>query len=159
MSIVLHSIAHFLVEIEGRKTILIKKEDALYQYMPRTTQKVVVKMPLSSDQEEQFMDLQMLDSYFQKGDVVGSEILDSKRCEIRKFEDPDTGVVSKVWIWQNYNFPIRIEAESEAGKSVTVFKDIKVNPVMSDSVFDLPIGVKVVDINDMMTPSKTTDDQ
>lgn len=76
--------------------------------------------------------------------LVGTEKVDGKECLV--YEVADAGEAVKVWVWKEYGFPLKAEITAEGGKAVVEYKNVKVEDI-PDSMFELPAGVEVMDMN------------
>jgi outer membrane lipoprotein-sorting protein len=72
--------------------------------------------------------------------VVGTETLDGKVCEVIQYDE--NGVTTKTWIWQEKGLPVRVEANTAEGNSITDFKNYDFSDI-PDSQFELSAGVKI----------------
>ena len=51
----------------------------------------------------------------------------------------------KMWVWTKYGISIRIETTTTKGTAVVELKNISIGNI-SDSIFELPAGVQVMEI-------------
>lgn len=66
--------------------------------------------------------------------IIGTETLDGKKCQI--IEIPD----GKMWVWEEYGFPVLIELTLPEGKITTEYRNIEFVDI-PDSMFELPQDV------------------
>ncbi|MDY6958780.1 MAG: hypothetical protein SVK08_06440 [Halobacteriota archaeon] len=126
-------------------TIVDNEEMIMYTYYP--SQNMAMKMNFSDSQTssgtESFEDV--YDNY--NPTIVGTETIDGKMCTVIEY-DADGAVSTKMWIWQEYGFPIKVEStQSIAGSPTTMVMEMKNIEFGSipDSVFELPAGVEIQD--------------
>ncbi len=79
--------------------------------------------------------------------IVGSETMDGKACTVVEYACE--GIKSKVWIWNDKGLPVKEEVDDPDGKTVVTFKNFDFNCAAS-SLFELPAGANVVDMEEMM---------
>ena len=51
-----------------------------------------------------------------------------------------------VWLWKEKNFPVKIEVTSAAGSTTIDFENVKFDPEIAANLFQVPEGVKVMDL-------------
>jgi outer membrane lipoprotein-sorting protein len=78
--------------------------------------------------------------------IIGHETLDGEVCLVVKYTvvEYTVAVTSKMWIWEQYGFPLRIETTTAEGKTIIEYKNVEFGDI-PDSTFELPEGVKIVD--------------
>ena len=81
---------------------------------------------------------------------TGSETIDGKPCDIYKYTDSETGELTTAWVWTANMFPIKFEVEAKAGKTVIELTNIQLAATISDDAFQLPAGIQVMDMGNMM---------
>jgi len=75
--------------------------------------------------------------------TLGTETLDGKTCLVIEYST-STGEV-KMWVWTRYGLPIRTETTTTEGTAVVELKNISIDNI-SDSMFELPAGVQIMEI-------------
>jgi outer membrane lipoprotein-sorting protein len=73
--------------------------------------------------------------------ILGTETLDGKVCLVVSYTFE--GTTTKMWIWKQYGFPIRMEVTTSAGKSIIEYQNISLGDI-ADSMFVLPDGVQII---------------
>ncbi len=73
--------------------------------------------------------------------VVGTETIDGKACLVVEYSV--SGAPTKMWLWQDYGFPLRVETKVPAGIKVVESSNIDFADI-PDSMFELPPGVQVI---------------
>jgi outer membrane lipoprotein-sorting protein len=76
-------------------------------------------------------------------EIIGTEMMDGKECLVIRYTIQ--GATTKMWIWKQYGFTIRIEVNDWQGLTVIEYKNISFSDI-DDSVFELPDGVEIIDI-------------
>ncbi len=99
--------------------------------------------------------------------VVGVDTVDGKLCTV-----VESAYISEVlgesyeiettsWVWQKHGVPIRTETTSSFGgedtTTITEMKNIDFGNI-PDNMFELPAGVKVMDLQSMMEEAMLPDD-
>ncbi|MDA8096172.1 MAG: hypothetical protein RDV00_00565 [Clostridia bacterium] len=72
----------------------------------------------------------------------GQDTVDGKKCSV--YKTTDEGSKAKVWLWEEYGFPIRVESLADGQTVVVEYKNIKVDDIPA-SMFELPAGVQVME--------------
>lgn len=122
-----------------------KADKAMYLYQP--AEKVATKMACD-DQEGKFSGPQdkAEDVDANNAIYIGKEKLDGKTCLV--YEVTGEGAKEKMWVWEEYGLPLRIETESEGQKTVLEYQNIKVGDV-DDAMFQLPPDTQIMDMGAM----------
>ena len=139
----------------GQKMIMITREDGVYNYMP--AQNTVMKMPVDSPMGAQKPNyVKDPDDYmvFLKNvgaQMVGSEVIDGNPCDIYEYKDLQSGMNSdvKVWVWKQEKFPLKMYIKSSYGESEVLFKEVRLNVPIEDSMFEVPKNAKMTDLSNM----------
>jgi outer membrane lipoprotein-sorting protein len=71
---------------------------------------------------------------------LGTDTIDGKLCDVYQYTFE--GSSTKVWIWKEKWFPIKMEVTTSGGTSTMEFKNI-VFGTLSNSLFTLPAGVQM----------------
>ncbi len=70
--------------------------------------------------------------------ILGTETYDGKVCLIIQYTIE--GTITKMWIWKQYGFPIKVETTSSEGNFVIEYNNIVFNKI-NDDVFVLPAAL------------------
>jgi hypothetical protein len=129
--------------MEGETIITFLDIDAqtMYVYYPdqNMAMKVTFEMPESAVGEaESVPDYNPV--------IIGTETLDGKVCLVVEYTVE--GSTTKMWIWKDKGFPIRIESVTPDGTVVVEYKNIDFGDI-PDSEFELPAGVEILEIPGM----------
>ncbi len=75
------------------------------------------------------------------GPDCGTAMINGKSCMVVQYM---VGVApAKMWLWQDYGLPIRVEATTTQGMTLMEYKNIQFGDI-ADSVFELPEGVQII---------------
>ena len=77
--------------------------------------------------------------------VIGSQKIGSYDCDIYEFTDPRLNAVSKVWLWREKEFPIKVETRVPGGAVITLMENVNIGDDIDDSEFILPPGMEIID--------------
>jgi len=136
--------------IMGKKSITIidKEEQVMYMYDPN--QNTAIRMDLGAGDTGRAQSfIEIMEEY--NPTVIGTETMDGKKCTIIEYESTvgDASVIQKVWIWEKYGAPIRVEMVSTLGgtpvTTVMEMKNIEFGPI-DDSMFKLPDDVEITEM-------------
>jgi outer membrane lipoprotein-sorting protein len=120
--------------VEGMKLInIVGRSGMMYTYMP--AQNMAMKIDVGDAPVSAVGELGSMQGYDPK--VVGTETLDGKKCQV--IEIPD----GKIWVWEEYGFPIRSEMTLSEGKVTTEYRNIEFVDI-PDSMFELPKSVTML---------------
>jgi len=131
----------------GEPTLAIVNmtEKAIYLYQPSMNQ--ATKMPI----EQSEVDTTSPKDYLGEAEpssmlYMTRETFDGKDCLV--YETNTDGVKGKMWIWEEYGMPLRVESQSGGDKVVAEFLNFKIGDI-DDSLFRLPEGTKITDFSAM----------
>ncbi len=79
--------------------------------------------------------------------VVGTETIDGKACLVVEYtySQAEESLTVKEWIWKEHGFPIRMETTTAEGTVIAEYKNIEFGDI-SDDMFELPAGVRIVEM-------------
>ena len=136
------------VKSSRTKTITLIDGETMYSYIPSQNRaiKIVNKKARGMDVLSDYgAYLKSLDA-----EIVGSERVNGYDCDIYEFIDPRLNMTSKVWLWKEKGFPIKVETTVPGGAITTLMKNVKVGIDIDDSEFILPEGVEIIDMKEAM---------
>ncbi|MHB8986804.1 MAG: LolA family protein [Eubacteriales bacterium] len=85
-----------------------------------------------------------------KAKVLETTVYDGARCKVIQVENPGGKEKSKMWIREDYGIPVKVEITSSDGTQMVMeYKNLKIGKQPAE-VFELPAGVVVTDMGDMM---------
>lgn len=127
-------------------SIVNTQENAVYIYQPETKQAIVMPM------EDSDVDTTSPKDYLGEADpdnmmYSSKETFDGKECLV--YETEYEGGKGKIWIWEEYGMPLRVETASGQDKIVAEFLNFEIGNV-DDSVFQLPEGTEIIDMSSFM---------
>ena len=142
-------------DLGGAKSIMIKNKSGDFNYLP--AQNKAIKIPEQMQRPNLTDDLSNFGEFLKKNKatVVGSEIVQGHNTDIYQFVSP-AGANTKVWLWKEQQFPLKIEVK-EANHAMTIdLTNIKFDPTTDETTFQLPPNVKIADLQagGSSTPSK-----
>ena len=129
--------------LEGQTAITLLDMDANTMYIYYPGQNMAIEMTYEPT-ESPIDESQSITNY--NPTIIGTETLDGKVCLVVEYTAD--GVTTKMWIWKENGFPIRIETTTGEGKTVIELKNIDFSDI-PDSEFELPQGVEIVEIPGM----------
>jgi outer membrane lipoprotein-sorting protein len=84
------------------------------------------------------------DEYIEENiNIVGHETIDGKKCVV--IETEDEGSYTKMWVWEEYGFPLKMEITSEGHQINYQYKKVSFDRI-PDSMFEIPAGVQIIDM-------------
>lgn len=132
----------------GNQLVMIGNPDQKAAYMMVPGEKQALKIPYDQmeAQMNQVKDPGVLSKDALSGQLVGSESVDGKACDVYSYSSPFG--TSKVWIWKEKGFPLKAEV-SGSGQTISIqYRNVQVGGV-ADSLFELPAGMEVVDLGSL----------
>lgn len=132
--------------VQGQTSVLIVDwgTEVMYTYMP--DQNLAIKMDLSTDPDATAPESPIEGSESIEGydpTVVGTEVYDGKECLVVEYTVED--VQTKMWLWKQYGFPVKVVSTSPEGTVTIEYKNIDFSPI-PDSAFELPAGVQIMEL-------------
>ncbi len=127
-----------------QKTInLINKEkDEAYLVMPLEGIAVEMEIENMGRVFEGSIKEQAIPLFEHDLDIIGTESVNEKECIVVKYSD-DGGEV-KIWVWEEYGLPLRVEAETEQRTVTMEAKNVEFVDI-PDSMFELPDNVEITE--------------
>jgi outer membrane lipoprotein-sorting protein len=122
----------------GQNTIVLMDIDAktMYTYMP--AQNMALKMTWNPTTTSAVDDTEAISKY--NPTIVGTDTIDGKKCTVVEYVIE--GQTTKMWLWQDHGFPLKVEATTPQGKTTMEYKNIQFTDI-PDSTFTLPAGVQI----------------
>ncbi len=132
--------------VQGQTSVLIVDwgTEVMYTYMP--DQNLAIKMDLSTDPDATAPESPIEGSESIEGydpTIVGTEVYDGKECLVVEYTVE--GVHTKMWLWKQYGFPVKVVSTSPEGTVTIEYKNIDFSPI-PDSAFELPAGVQIMEL-------------
>jgi outer membrane lipoprotein-sorting protein len=126
--------------MSGRKSVLIKNDQKAYMYFPGNNS----AMPISMDQANKSIP----SSSQVNCTVIRQEMVEGRMCDVMECDVYGNRATQ----WFDKEICWAIKSESQGGKMY--LKNLVVNANMDDSLFELPSGVRVMDMQNMMQSMK-----
>lgn len=82
-----------------------------------------------------------------RAQLVGYEKVNDKDCAVFEVSEGSNNV--KYWIWEEYGFPVKTEITADGQTTTVEYKNVKVEEI-PDSMFEIPAGIEILDMNGMM---------
>lgn len=124
---------------EGETVIILMDIDAGTMYMYIPAQNIAMKIDFDPTTKSAMEEVKSIPNY--NPEIVGTESIDGKVCLVVEYTVEEA--TTKVWIWEEHGFPIRMEMTTTAGKTTVEYKNIEFVDI-PDSMFELPSGVQVI---------------
>lgn len=136
--------------VAGQQSIIIRNAEGTYTVMP--SEGMAMKTPEPRPGQAPVEGAEDYARYLQQRQAVrtGSETIDGYACDIYRYADPESGGTTTVWVWKDKMFPIRFETETSEGKTLTELSNIQLGAAVPDEAFQLPAGVQVMDMGNLM---------
>ncbi len=125
-------------------TILNTKKGEAYLYQPEQNMATKIDInQMKGDPKAPQDPMEDLDPVKMKS--LGKETVDGKKCIMYEVAEADNAT-SKVWIWEEYGVPVKMEMVVDGQKTVMEYKNIEVGDI-PDSTFELPAEVQIMSFN------------
>ena len=135
-------------EVGGNVVYIANKADkAMYMYQP--AQNIATKMPYTEEQFAGGPQDKSEDVDASKAKYVGKDKIDGKTCLV--YELTGESDKEKIWVWEEYGLPLRMETEVDGQKTIIEYSNVKVGDI-DDKMFKLPAGAQVIDMGAMQIP-------
>ncbi len=127
----------------GQVTMLYNA-DTREAWMINLDENTAMKLGSNDAETESVNPLEPLTGYPQDMyNIVGQETIDGKKCTVIEMTD-DNGY-TKMWVWEQYGFPLKMEMIIEGNQINYEYKNVSFDTI-SDSVFEVPAGVQIIDM-------------
>ena len=119
----------------GYTTVIIWDSSTRTQYTWYPDQNIACQVPTGQGQDNPSDNTaQIVPTY------LGTDTIDGKLCDVYQYTFESTS--TKVWIWKEKWFPIRMETTTSGGTSIMEYQNI-VFGTLSDSLFQIPSSVQM----------------
>lgn len=137
--------------VENEKTMTIIDGDAKVLYTYNPAQGIALKLPLDNKSKTaETPDKFTKDVDAGKVKVLETTTYEGVKCKVLLIQDADGKAQTKMWVREDYGIPLRVEVTDPSGeKMVMEYKNMKIGAQPAD-VFQLPSGVQVTDMGEMM---------
>lgn len=136
--------------VEGTTSVAIRNADGLYLYLPQ--ERMAMQMPALDPAQQMVEQPENYLGYLKERNarLIGTDIVNGQPCDVYEFTDPSTGARTKAWVWQEKRFPVKIETDSPQGRMTVELTNIVLGAAIPDSMFELPPGVTMMPMGQMM---------
>jgi outer membrane lipoprotein-sorting protein len=141
---------------EGQAMVMIVNGDDQVSYMYQPEENKALKTVLDKVPESVTGDVEALMDL--NPTIIGTETIDGMHCTVIEYavrEKPEE-VKIKQCIWLKYGLPVQTEMTSPSGISRTEMKNFDFSSI-SDTTFELPAGVEIINLSDMFNMSTLPD--
>jgi outer membrane lipoprotein-sorting protein len=136
---------------EGQEVVFLMDREAKTStaYMP--SQNMAMKMDYSKAKKQTSREnspkeqAQSLKDY--ETTIEGTETIEGRECVVVSYQDANTE--GRMWLWRERGLPLKTEVTTANGTTVVRVEDLEVKQI-SDSMFEVPEGVEVLDASQMM---------
>lgn len=116
-------------------------------WMVNKTQNVAMKLGGADVEAESVNPMEPIDQAETDAyNVIGHEKYDGKNCTVMEMNYD--GSYAKIWVWDEYGFPLKYESKIEEQQVVYEYKNVNFDKI-PDSVFEVPAGVQIMDLSSM----------
>lgn len=143
--------------VEGGTMVTIRNSEGIYTYMPQ--EGMAMKLPMLDPSQQPVQNADNYQAYLrqQQAQFIGSEVIKGYSCDVYRFADSMMRGTTTAWVWQEKQFPVRLEIDAPDGKTVIEFANVQLGILAPDSAFQLPPGVQVMDMGSMMQMPQQAD--
>lgn len=136
--------------VGGQASIIIHNAEGTYTVMPSEGMAMKIAHPRPGQGPVRGAGNYAQYLQQQHAERTGSETINGRACDIYRFTDSETGELTTAWVWKEKMFPIRIEAEGSRGKTLVELSNIQLGAAIPNEAFQLPVGVQVMDMGNLM---------
>lgn len=133
----------------GTRSIVIRNAQGTFSYMP--DQRMAMQMPGAPEGQGPIESPEDYLGYLKERNatLLGSEMVNGVACDVYEFVDPSQGH-TKAWVWTEKQFPLKFEVDGRQGHLLAELSHVMFDVPLADSLFELPSGVQVMNMGDMM---------
>lgn len=135
---------------QGQAMMIIHNAEGTYTVMP--SEHMAMKTPQLHPGQGPVKGASDYAQYLQQqhAEKIGSDTIEGHACDLYRYTDSETGELTTVWVWKDKMFPLKFEIEAKQGKTLIELSNIQLGAAISDDVFQLPAGIQVMDMGNMM---------
>ncbi len=127
----------------GQVTMLYNA-DTQESWMINVNENTAMKLGSYDAETESVNPLEPMTEYPQDMyNIVGQETIDGKKCAV--IEMTDDNDYTKMWVWEQYGFPLKMEMTVEGNQINYEYKNVSFDTI-PDSMFEVPAGVQIIDM-------------
>ena len=142
----------FRIETEGgtASAVIVHNESGTYSYLPNGG--MAMKLPALTAEQHPIEHAEDYAAYLRTLDArkIGAETVNGYPCDLYEFTDPAAGGRTKAWVWTDKQFPVKLEQHTKGGLVTTEITRLESNASIADDAFQLPPGIKVMDMGGVM---------
>ena len=127
--------------MEGQTVVNIINHETQTMYMYIPEQNMAFKVTYEQAQGSPVEEALAISQYHPRN--LGTETIDGKVCMVVEYTVQD--VNTKMWIWEEHGFPIKVVTVTDQGTTTIEYKNIQFTSI-PDSEFQLPLGVEIMDL-------------
>jgi hypothetical protein len=130
------------IDAGSEKPAIFIRNSKGYNYMFTSEDQQAIKV---TDQQpaEDINPVGNLDNVDENTQPLGKEVMDGKNCVVVQYKTDE--VDNRVWLWEDYGVPVRIESTYDGSTTVMEYSNYKFE-ALSESLFELPPGMKVIEL-------------
>jgi len=134
----------------GETSVTLRNRDGIYTYLPSAG--VAMKLPPNAQSPRPMEHTENYPAYLkeQQAERIGADTINGYPCAVYRFTNPATNEMTKVWVWKEREFPVKIELKGGSGTMVIELTNIQLGGVVPESTFQLPPGIQAVDVGSPM---------
>ena len=127
---------------QGQDVVMIANFDSQVAYLYYPAMNIAYEMDFEQVAELPLADAQSVTDY--EYQIIGTEIVDGKECLVVEYAVPAEQTTVKMWIWEEYGFPIRAEMTTPTGTITAEYRNLDFSDI-PDDMFELPPGVQIME--------------
>lgn len=130
----------------GMEVVTLRNDAGIFNYFPK--QKMAQKIPSNLIKANLTDDLPNFNAFLEKNKAakVGDEKVDGKDAAIYQYKDAASQADTKIWVWKEKNFPLKIEIPRPKGSTLITFTNINFKPEIKTDTFKVPEGTKITEL-------------
>ncbi len=139
-------------EILGKSFMMIYSEDAFYTLDPESRTAIKISLGDEASEEREVITMDDIIKNFDDEHMtyVGKETVNGISCHVVESKERNSENQVKIWLHEEYGMPMRVESTTGSGKThVMEVTDFNTDP-LSEDLFKLPEGYKIIDLNNLI---------
>jgi len=132
--------------MEGETSVTLRNHDGVYTYLPKLG--MAMKLPANAETPRPMENAESYPAYLKERNAerIGADAVNGYPCTVYRFTNPATNEMTKVWVWKEHEFPVKLELKGDSGTTVVELTNIQLGGVVPESAFQLPAGVQVMSV-------------
>lgn len=142
--------------VDGMSSIILHNSSGTYHYLP--AQHMAMRLASMEVAGSPVSDLDHYHGYLteRNAKLIGTDTINGYSCDVYRYTDPANGDTTTAWVWKGKQFPIKLEQQGRQGVTSAEMSNIQFDPLIPDAAFQLPSGVKAMEMGDMMNVDALT---